>query len=1583
MWQQEGGRSSQEPRVVVIVSNPTAGNPTRRRKGFARGGLTPPDATSQATSTVDTTPHTITPQPKRGQPSKALPSPLPVGRRIPLCQPWVRHDPIDYLQFRRTMESVQVVRRSRHLALKQTDLQRPLRHATPTTHPSSSSKPSTFCITDRSDRFSALRQLQHPMVRSEKSQRRWDQPFLPHHVSPLSITRSIQPPPKSQPPTRLVVTSAMLKAKHVALTAIATQHSIVTATLVAIRETLAVTVVTTPLFKRWRRIQWQAAWDRWTCHTVSQRVERTRLTSLTTFAIPIQRAFRQRLAHRRTRRTRQRGHLTVLTGAVMLQRWSRRTLRRYNGAYIARSEQAVVCQARWRGRQARANVKTKCRETLRCLLQRLCPLGRLSQLPTLSWEDYTVSPYKPLHLPSSRHPRSKTNATSKSNAIFNANANRPLKKKSRGFSYQVYLLTKSPELLIPQALMAAMDDATSDTLPVAPKETRLEGLTLTRTLATTCADLRRLIAALTHVVLTREASTRVFKQSALLTRQHRHNVLVHRRKTQEHTRRLAHTERQARQVACKSMAIMDRESRQQAREWACAAALFTFRRRRRRERQEAAERGVMKKEDHATRHVWWSLAQSAATLATQRQVLTVQHQLLTRETEHAITCVALWDQELVDETTRAIVAKRAAALQRRDDWRLLTQQQALEQAAHQAMQHQEVETRRVRQQVAEEAAATQRLADHDHMEVLRYQRHCGALDRSREAAARRAMATHEGQWVHLARKRASDDAWRRHRARQDTAPATSLADKPQEVQRNDTQEKNENEEDGLKDSFELALSKLRTQDKAIERTRQARMTMTQEDQRCHVVEAALRHQRALQIADAKMRAARREARARDTMARNEAETHVVWQHLRSDALQAATLRGMQGVAAERRDRLAEAKARHAMFAQEMALKKCRDHLRRRDARIALLTRDAMALEEHAMHLVNASLARRAERRRERQSRAHMSREDVRSRTVMTLEARGETLLAQVWTAAERAVLRSCDAYPLYLRQTLAALAIQCFTPSHETAQTITYRLKVEAMLTTLVFPPRVDRSLVMEVGAINFFPEMAVGKDPSPDPSSTEGLDRFPLVTTSVTTPVMYWHPVYGRGVVLAFLGHPNDLPRKEDRDKEKEKTCVVTLQFDATHYGAWMFPYDSMAQCPVTSLSEEATSSSTETTFLPTLTTPKTPKTPTQTLRDKWFKAFRILVSHAQRHRQRQLERATVLSTSSITLFTAIAILQHMLDQSTSLSTSASSASATTLKLSRTLGQWYLKAYHLCLEPYYLQRASTYYRYAATRIELLVSPSFLNELANVSTAFAHSTLAATLQGKLITAFPSYPRLKQVIFQAGLSLLHVAYVDTTPSFSLARKYLSYALDDPPEPWNEDDLLFLLARVSEREKDLSMAAAGYKQAYRGYLRTDRGPSREELTPIRFTSWKTWCASPHIWFTVGQRYYTQGLYDLARDALEVAQRKQQRCQSRTSRHRPPSSSSATTLTATTVHLLGPSEVEVLQWTLAICYARGKDPHRCQEMMERDVFPTQSYQARVMDRMKAWPSTKWVALGLTPPPVKEVEEEEVEVVERPDGG
>ena len=99
------------PRVVVVVSNPTAQKPTRRRKDLMRGGS-----------------HRLTPSPR--PPPRLTPRLTPSrlylrGDNLPrpcrrFCKPWVRHDPINYLQFRRTKESVQVVRRSRHLALKQT-----------------------------------------------------------------------------------------------------------------------------------------------------------------------------------------------------------------------------------------------------------------------------------------------------------------------------------------------------------------------------------------------------------------------------------------------------------------------------------------------------------------------------------------------------------------------------------------------------------------------------------------------------------------------------------------------------------------------------------------------------------------------------------------------------------------------------------------------------------------------------------------------------------------------------------------------------------------------------------------------------------------------------------------------------------------------------------------------------------------------------------------------------------------------------------------------------------------------------------------------------------------------------------------------------------------------------------------------------------------------------------------------------------------------------------------------------------------------------------------------------------------------
>lgn len=218
---------------------------------------------------------------------------------------------------------------------------------------------------------------------------------------------------------------------------------------------------------------------------------------------------------------------------------------------------------------------------------------------------------------------------------------------------------------------------------------------------------------------------------------------------------------------------------------------------------------------------------------------------------------------------------------------------------------------------------------------------------------------------------------------------------------------------------------------------------------------------------------------------------------------------------------------------------------------------------------------------------------------------------------------------------------------------------------------------------------------------------------------------------------------------------------------------------------------------------------------------------------------------------------------------------------LLRQLARCNVALYELSGRRECLDGAMLRFQQAAAHVWLVGNPQFLEELARGLELAGKDREAAETLAAIIRGFPRYSRLSEVVFRAGVVLF------TLHEFRQSREYLLHVLDDSPFGWQAADVLFLVARVLQREGDPAarrLSALAFEEAFRkkrdaGELDLDlNGPRRPSASiagmSSQYATWLEFVTAPDTWRRAGDRYFARGEFALTKDAFSVmAKRKQQ--------------------------------------------------------------------------------------------------------------
>ncbi|GMF19030.1 unnamed protein product [Phytophthora fragariaefolia] len=283
---------------------------------------------------------------------------------------------------------------------------------------------------------------------------------------------------------------------------------------------------------------------------------------------------------------------------------------------------------------------------------------------------------------------------------------------------------------------------------------------------------------------------------------------------------------------------------------------------------------------------------------------------------------------------------------------------------------------------------------------------------------------------------------------------------------------------------------------------------------------------------------------------------------------------------------------------------------------------------------------------------------------------------------------------------------------------------------------------------------------------------------------------------------------------------------------------------------------------------------------------------------------------------------------------------------LLRQLGRCLLKQYEASSQWKYLSKSLFFFQQASTHLVFISNPSFLQEIAFALERNGDYRHAAEILGGIISCFPRYARLMQVIFRAGVVMFSLKM------FRQSREYILHTMDAAPFGWESFDIVFLAARIMELEgrSSRSLCAVAYDDAYR---KTFRG----NLHHVHRT-WQDWIKAPDTWREVGDRYFQQREYALAKDAYLMMRKRQT--------HKP--SELATKRKAVMDALreqqfqkeLAIPKLDDADWMRLSCtFAMLNDRSMTTTAMINWLNIGGGYRARVVERFLHWPLIRWKLL------------------------
>ncbi|KAE9355683.1 hypothetical protein PF008_g3943 [Phytophthora fragariae] len=290
---------------------------------------------------------------------------------------------------------------------------------------------------------------------------------------------------------------------------------------------------------------------------------------------------------------------------------------------------------------------------------------------------------------------------------------------------------------------------------------------------------------------------------------------------------------------------------------------------------------------------------------------------------------------------------------------------------------------------------------------------------------------------------------------------------------------------------------------------------------------------------------------------------------------------------------------------------------------------------------------------------------------------------------------------------------------------------------------------------------------------------------------------------------------------------------------------------------------------------------------------------------------------------------------------------------LLRQLGRCLLKQYEVSSEWGYLSKSLFFFQQASTHLVFLSNPSFLQEIAYALEMNGDYRHAAEILGGIISCFPRYGRLMEVIFRAGIVMFSLKM------FRQSREYVLHTTDAAPFGWESFDIVFLAARIMELEgkSSRSLCAVAYDDAYR---KTYRG----NLHYVHRT-WQEWIKAPETWREVGDRYFEQREYVLAKDAYLVMRKRQTHKPSELTSKRQ-AVMAALRRQQTQQDIAAVSRLDDSDWMRLSCtFAMLNDRSTAVTAMSNWLITGGGYRARVTERFLHWPLVRWKLLtGMSTP-------------------
>jgi hypothetical protein len=273
---------------------------------------------------------------------------------------------------------------------------------------------------------------------------------------------------------------------------------------------------------------------------------------------------------------------------------------------------------------------------------------------------------------------------------------------------------------------------------------------------------------------------------------------------------------------------------------------------------------------------------------------------------------------------------------------------------------------------------------------------------------------------------------------------------------------------------------------------------------------------------------------------------------------------------------------------------------------------------------------------------------------------------------------------------------------------------------------------------------------------------------------------------------------------------------------------------------------------------------------------------------------------------------------------------------LLRQLARAYFEQWHLSLNRVWIEKSLFYFQCASQHVMLLSSPAFLQEVALALERSKRFKEAAKVISGIISCFPKYRNLNEVIFRGGIIMIALKM------YQQSREYLLHSMEDPPYGWKSYDIVFIAARVLQFEPGQKrLCRIAYDEAYRKN-RSDR------FFFVKYKNWQEWINDADTWRNHGDRCFEQRELLLAKDAYQMMMKRR------------------------TEESAGENDQDWLR--LAKTYGGLNERELAKKALIR-WFSRKNYSTRAKEKIMKWSDVRWKLLGLeTPRAIIEAREYEI---------